>query len=112
MLVNCGARVRVEGSLLRIARLDGEGSIFLDDPDTLINGLRRSGSQIDLFTFVQKVMDTAPKYGYPMEWDNCAVLPVSTFERWWTQQIRFAPRGRVRQAQKRGVVVREVPFDD
>jgi hypothetical protein len=36
---------------------------------------------------------------------------VSTFEHWFTKQIRFAPRGRVRQAEKKGVRVREVPFD-
>src|SRR5438270_3410101 len=47
-----------------------------------------------------------------MEWDNLAVLPVSTFDHWWNQQIRSFPRNRARQAEKRGVKVREVPFDD
>jgi hypothetical protein len=47
-----------------------------------------------------------------MEWDNLAVLPVSTFDHWWTQQITSFPRNRARQAEKKGVVLREVPFDD
>jgi hypothetical protein len=41
-----------------------------------------------------------------------AVLTVSTFEHWWTKQIRSEARNRARQAEKKGVTVREVPFDD
>jgi hypothetical protein len=40
------------------------------------------------------------------------VVPVSTFDHWWNKQIRSYPRNRARQAEKRGVVLREVPFDD
>ncbi len=47
-----------------------------------------------------------------MEWDNIAVLPVTTYENWWKNQIRSLPRNRARQAEKRGVTLREVPFDD
>ena len=49
---------------------------------------------------------------YPMEWDNVAALPVSTFDHWWTKQINSKTRNVVRLAEKKGVVVREVPFDD
>jgi len=78
----------------------------------MIDALRRSSVSIDLFTFLQKLPDTSPKYSYPMEWDNLAVVPVSTFEHWWTCQIRPEARNRARQAEKRGIVIREVPFDD
>jgi hypothetical protein len=47
-----------------------------------------------------------------MEWDNLAVLPVSTFEHWWNRQIRSFPRNRARQAEKKGVALREVPCDE
>jgi hypothetical protein len=47
-----------------------------------------------------------------MEWDNLAVLPVSTFDHWWMHQIRSLPRNRARQAEKKGVVLREVPVDE
>ncbi len=56
--------------------------------------------------------ETSPKYAYPMAWDNLAVLPVSTFDRWWNHQIRSEARNRARQAEKKGVTAREVPFDD
>jgi hypothetical protein len=108
----CGKEIRVEGRVVRTARLDADRYHFLDDPETLIEGLRKSEKRIDLFTFLQRLPETTPKYAYPMEWDNLAVLPVSTFDHWWTQQIRSFPRNRARQAEKRGVQLREVPFDD
>lgn len=115
----CGSDIRVEGRLLRIARLELDKYEFVDDPGAMVDGLRKSGTQIDLFTFLQRLPETlqessevSPKFDYPMEWDNLAVLPVSSFEHWWNNQIRSFPRNRARQAEKKGVVLREVPFDD
>jgi hypothetical protein len=108
----CGHEIKVQGSLIRIARLEGEGYHFLDNPELLLNGLRQCGSRIDLFTFVQKLQETAPKYAYPMEWDNFAAVPVSTFDHWWMEQIGFKARNKAKQAEKKGVVIRQVPFDD
>jgi hypothetical protein len=47
-----------------------------------------------------------------MEWDNLAGIPILTFEHWWTQQIGFKARNKAKQAEKKGVTLREVPFDD
>jgi hypothetical protein len=47
-----------------------------------------------------------------MEWDNLAVLPVTTFDHWWNHQIRSYPRNRARQAEKKGVTLRVVSFDN
>jgi len=104
--------MRIEGRLIRVACVDGDKYEFVDDPEPVLEGLRKSGIRIDLFTFMQKLPETSPKFRYSMEWDNLAVLPVSTFDHWWTHQIRSFPRNRARQAEKRGVVVREVPFDE
>jgi hypothetical protein len=108
----CGHEIRVQGGLIRIARLEADLYHFLDNPEVLLNGLRQSGVRIDLFTFMQKLPETSPKYPYPMEWDNLAAVPVSTFDHWRTQQITSEARNRTRQAEKKGVVIREVPFDD
>jgi hypothetical protein len=107
-----GLDIRLEGRLLRSARLERERYEDLPDPEAVLSGLRRCGHRVDLFTFMQKLPETQPKYSYPMEWDNLAVLPVSTFDHWLKHQIRFAPRGRLRQAEKKGVTTREVPFSD
>lgn len=112
MINVCGKDVRIDGRMIRIASLDGDMYTFPDDLDALLGALRKSGTRIDLFTFMQRVPETTPKYDFPMEWDNLAVLPVSTFENWWKNQINSFPRNRARQAEKRGAVLREVPFGD
>ncbi len=104
--------IRVSGGLVRIARLDADMYHFLADPAAMIEGLRTSGTRIDLFTFTQTIVETTPKYSYPMEWENLAVLPVSTFEEWWEKQIGFKARNKAKQAEKKGVVLREVPFGE
>jgi hypothetical protein len=108
----CGREIKVQGKLIRIARLEAEKYEFLDNPVPLPEGLRKSGMRIDLFTFMQKITDTLPKYHYPMEWDNLAALQVSTYNSWWNQQIDCKTRNMVRRADKKGVATREVPFND
>ena len=97
----CGKEMKVGGRFVRIARLEGEKHTFPDDPEAVVHGLRRSRMQADIFTFLQKVSDTSPKYKYSFEYDNLAVLPISTFEHWWNHQIRSYPRNRARQAEKK-----------
>jgi hypothetical protein len=111
-VIICGRDIRVQGRVVRIGRLDGDKYKFLDEPDSILEGLRQVRPRVDIFTFMQKLPDTAPRYSYPMEWDNLAVLPVSTFENWWTKQIGFKARNKAKQASKKGVVIRETPFDD
>jgi hypothetical protein len=115
----CGKYIRVDGRLIRIARLDADKYEFLSDPAMVIEGLKRCGERIDLFTFLQRLPDrlheapeSTPIFNYPSEIDNLAVLPVSTFDNWLTKQITAEARNRTRQAPKKGVVLREVPFDD
>ncbi len=107
----CGREVIVQGRLCRVAHIDADDYKFLEDPESAIDQLRKSKLGIDLFTFMQKLPETTPKYKYPMEWDNMAVLPVTTFENWWTKQIGFKARNKAKQAEKKGISIREVPFD-
>ncbi len=107
-----GREVWIEGRLLRTAHLDGEKYTFPGDPEALLEELRASGERIDLFTFIQKPPETEPRYPYPMEWENLAVLPVSTFDHWWNCQITNKVRNAARQAEKKGLVIQEVRFDE
>ena len=111
MLV-CGKNVVVSGRALRIARLDADGYQFIDDPVCFVEALRQSGTRIDLFTFMQKIPETTPKFNYPMHWDNLAAIPLTTFDHWWNEQLRFKARNKARQAPKKGVTIRAVPFGD
>lgn len=108
----CGKDIAVRGRFIRLAGLEAEGYDFLDDPAAALEAARRSGVRVDLLTFTQRLADASPKYRYPLEWDNVAALPVSTFDHWWSRQINDKTRNMVRRSAKKGITVREVPFDD
>lgn len=108
----CGIDIKIEGTLLRIARPELEKYEPLEQPQAIIAGLRQTVTRIDLFTFLQIEGEGAEKFEYTKEWENLAILPVSKFDHWWNKQIRSEARNRARQAEKKGVRVREVPFDD
>lgn len=103
--------IKIKGRIVRIAYPELEKYELLQDPDAVIEVLSSARPRIDLFTFLQITSDDAPKYPYAVEMDNMAVLPITTFESWW-KQLRSEARNRARQAEKRGVTVREVAFSD
>jgi hypothetical protein len=105
-------QIRITGRTLRIARLDAELYHYLSDPEPLLKRLSHSNERIDIFTFLQGLPETEPRFKYPMEWDNLAVVPVSTFQNWWTKQISGKTRNMVKLAEKKGVEIREIPFDE
>lgn len=82
------------------------------DPISFVEVLRRTGLQADIFTFAQKLPDIIPRYPYHMEWDNLAVIPITTFSYWWERRIKSAERAAVRKSAKTGIVVKQVEFDD
>jgi|SRR5581483_3881023 len=108
----CGRDIKIEGTFIRTARLDGEKYRFIEDPAPIVEALKKNGTRVDLFTFMQRLPETSPKFSYPMEWDNFAALRISSFDNWWTKQIGFKARNKAKQAEKRGASIREIPFDD
>jgi hypothetical protein len=107
-----GKDLQITGGLIRIARLRAEKFDYIDDAPSALADLRASGSRIDLFTFLQKLPRSTPEHDYPMEWDNVAALAISTYDEWWTTNINGKTRNMVRKAEKSGIIVREVAFDD
>ena len=108
----CGKEISIRGRLVRIARVAAEGFEFVEDPPAMLKAVGDCGTRIDLFTFMQRLPYLSPLYDYPMEWDNVAGLPISTFDHWWNKQIDGKTRNMVRRAEKKGLTVRETPFDD
>jgi hypothetical protein len=102
----------VRGRTIRVGRLEADGIEFLEHPQAVLDGLRQARAPIDVFTFVQTLPRTDPEFSYPMEWDNVAALPITTYDHWLTKQIDFKVRNKVRKGQKNGLTVREVAFDD
>jgi hypothetical protein len=113
MMLNVqGHDIRVHGRALRLAGLSADMYEFLDKPEAAVDTLKACGERIDIFTFTQKLPDTSPRYPYLLEWDNLAVLPVSSFDLWWTKQINDKTRNMARRAGKKGVVIRQVQLDE
>jgi hypothetical protein len=104
---------RVCMRLLRIASLEDELDIDLNDPQHMIEAIRQNrGTRADVFTFIQRVPDLAPRYQYHMEWESMAVLEYHDYHHWFNELIDFRCRNKVRKAEKKGVEIRRADFDD
>jgi hypothetical protein len=102
----------INGRFPRIARLKAEYYEFVDDPQDFVGKSNAGKLRADLFTFLQRVNDNIPHYDFHLEWDSIAVIPISTYEHWWKKQINDKTRNMIRRAQKKGVDIRVVEFND
>lgn len=96
----------------RIARLRDEGCEYLDTPEESIQRLRTFGIRADLFTFLQRIPDRTPRHPFHLEWCSTAVLPLRTYEDWWSNKINDKTRNMVRKAARSRVEVKRVEFND
>jgi hypothetical protein len=110
-----GLRIVTEGKWLKTASVHDEvwteGQVVTDPPN-LIAKLKTRSTRADIFTFVQKIPDTQPRFPYFFEWDNVAAIPLSTFKDWWENHATQVTRKNVRRSAKRGIVVRRVALSD
>jgi hypothetical protein len=104
--------VLVRGRIVRVGRLESDAIDYPAHPAEILADLRAARAGIDLFTFVQTPPRTQPAFGYPMEWDNFAAMPISTFDHWWHRQIDRKVRNMARKGEKQGLAVRESTLDD
>jgi hypothetical protein len=103
----------VEGGAFTKVSLEDEWFEDLDDPQTVVQALKHQlGKVPDLFTFWQRVPDLELHHAFHTEWEELAVLPIQSYEHWWKNQIKSRVRNQIRKAEKEGLVVKEVPYDD
>lgn len=105
----------VNGAALKVAEVFDEYWLPADslpEPKRVIECLQGVEPKPDLFTFAQRVPDAESKYDFHTEWDNVAVIPVSSHDKWLREQVSAATRRNIRTSEKRGVVVKAVEFDD
>ncbi len=110
-----GRNVIVTGKWLKTAVPQDEELIegeTVPDPQAFVSKLKGSGLNADIFTFAQKLPATPPNYNYHMEWDNVAVIPITTFSEWWEKRVESSVRRAVKKAAKQGLVVKVADFDD
>jgi hypothetical protein len=111
-----GQKIMVEGKLLRVAKPhaspQAEWFDDVDNPEALIEMLRKGKHCPDILTFWQRLPDTRPRHSYPMEFDSIAALPIKSYSYWWEKQIDRKARNKARKAEKKGVIVKPATFDD
>ena len=115
MQVN-GTTIVVRGNWLKTAFVHDEAWLEtgVQDPELCIRRLKEKSPRelrADIFTFTQKLPETAPKYSYPVEWESIAAIPLTSFKEWW-EKLPQESRKNVRRSQKRGVVIEVKSFDD
>ncbi len=110
-----GRTVITNGKWLRVAGVHDEDLVegeTLTDPELFVSQLKRTGITADIFTFAQRLPQIAPKYGFHVEWENFAVIPITTYTEWWKNRIESSVQRAVRKAAKSGVEVRLAELDD
>jgi hypothetical protein len=110
----CDRTVVVTGTWLRRAAVKDEHLVegeIVERPQLFLEQLRSSGLRADILSFCQKIPETTPRYEFHLEWDNWAVVPITSYNAWW-EKVPQETRKNVRRSAKRGVVVRPVTFSD
>lgn len=92
------------------AHLD-EREFSIDQP-SFVEALKQSGLKADIFTFAQKLPDIVPRHSFYFEWDNLAVIPITSFSDWWEKRTNNTKRNAVRKSAKIGVVVKQTELND
>lgn len=107
-----GKQYRIDGGIVRVLALRDEFIDEISDPESTVKEIQQSSLPVDLLTFLQRPSETSPKFSYYMQWDNLAVVDISTYENWLMNQIHANTRNKIRKAQRKGVVVRVEAFSD
>jgi hypothetical protein len=103
----------IGGGPVTVVGLEDDWYDDVRDPAAVVEILKQSKTvRPDLFTFWQRMPDVEPRFPYHIEWEEIAVLPVSTYEHWWKTQIKSRVRNHIRKSEKEGLTVKEVPYDD
>jgi hypothetical protein len=110
-----GRPLTVSGRWVKVAGLKDEDLIegeVVGDPRAFAARVRASGVKADVFTFARRLGEPIVDVGFHREWDNLAVIRVTSFTEWWEKRVESSVRRAVRKAAKVGVVARIVEFDE
>ena len=107
-----GKAIIFAGRTFKLARIKEEWYDDVENPELMIKSLREAKPRPDILTFWQRLPEIIPKYNYYMEWDSIAALPIIGYEHWFKKQIDTNARRAIRKAEKNGVEVKAVKFDD
>ena len=107
-----GKALLITGVVLKTARLKSEQYVQLEDPLAFVQELRKSGLGADILTLVGNLNHAGPEYSFYHEPQHVAVLPITTYDEWFTTRLYNKPRNALRKALKSGIEVRSEEFTD
>ena len=107
-----GSAICISGRLLKTGTVRDEPYECPKAPEKLVEKLRQEENKPDLFTFMQPIGDQPARHPFYYESESLAVLRITTFKDWWKNKIRTHTRNHIRKAQKKGVELRQVPFNE
>jgi hypothetical protein len=111
MLVD-GKEVIVRGRLVKIAELKEEWDENIHNPEAYVEQLKRSSARAQIFSFVQRLPDSKPRFNYYMEWDSVAAIPIKSYEYWLKHLVVKNSRKKIGYAIRKGVELRPCKFND
>jgi hypothetical protein len=85
---------------------------LIPDLNAFLAALRSSELRPDYFTFAQPFFEPVPRHPFRFVWDNIAAVPIISYSEWWDRRVSHDLRKDVKRAEKRGVQVRVLQFDD
>jgi hypothetical protein len=111
-----GHTVVVRGRWITMAEINDEywTEGELEDPEGFVKSWKAQsakGLKADVLTFSQKLPNVTPKHPYPVDWDNVAAIPLTSYEN-WLKKLSQDTRRNIKTAAKRGVTTRLLRFDE
>jgi hypothetical protein len=107
-----GREIIVAGSIIKIAKLKEEWDNDIEETEEFIKKLKTYNRRIDIFSFMQRIPESRPKFKYPMKWDNVAAIPIQNYDYWYNNVLHPNPRNKIKIAKKKGVVVKLFELND
>lgn len=105
-------KIVIKGKYIKFAEVREEWDQDVAAPELILEVLKKLSYRIDLFTFIQRLPESRPKYNFYREWDSVAAIPIKSYEHWLKYQIPDQTRNKIKKAQKTGIEIRRVNFSD
>ena len=104
--------LQITGSVLKTARVRSEFYVRLENASAFVQELRKSDLHADMFTFLRGINHPGPTHSFHQEAEKFAILPITTYDEWFTKQLYNKPRNALRKALKSGIEVRLEEFSE
>lgn len=104
----------IGGKYVKTARIKDEAFVqgeIVANLDETLAAMAAAKCKADIFCFSQKIGENAPKYTHYCEWEDFAVIYITSYEDWYKSKIKKDARENIRRAAREGIRVESVPYN-